>query len=136
MKLKEFLDENQIELCEKANITIEDREYTLEELCQIEHDIIEYVNERCIDEEFYLLEEEYDKIVDIIMDLESEDNNDNQLIIDASEGEHVKLSNGKTGIVVDATNNVYTVEIDEEFKTGSLDDDICIVAINSIIEKI
>lgn len=136
MKLKEFLDENQIELCEKANITIEDREYTLEELCQIEHDIIEYVNEHCIDEEFYLLEEEYDKIVDIIMDLESEDNNDNQLIIDASEGEHVKLSNGKSGIVVDATNNVYTVEIDEEFKTGSLDDDICIVAINSIMEKI
>lgn len=136
MKLKEFLDENQIELCEKANITIEDREYTLEELCQIEHDIIEYVNEHCIDEEFYLLEEEYDKIVDIIMDLESEENDDNQLIIDASEGEHVKLSNGKTGIVVDATNNVYTVEIDEEFKTGSLDDDICIVAINSIIEKI
>lgn len=136
MNLKEYLNDDQMELCEKANIYVENKEYTLEELCQIEHDLLEYVNEHCIDEDFYMLEEEYDKIVDIIMDLESEDNNDNQLIVDASEGEHVKLSNGKTGIVVDATNNVYTIEIDEEFKTGNLDDDICIVAINSIIAKI
>ena len=39
------------------------------------------------------------------------------------------------GTVIDITNNVYTIEIDEDFKNGNIDDDIMIVAANSIIGK-
>lgn len=46
-----------------------------------------------------------------------------------------RLNNGKSGIVADITNNVYTIEVDEKFKTGNIDDDIMIVAANSIIGR-
>ena len=38
--------------------------------------------------------------------------------------------------MADITNNIYTIEVDEEFKTGDIDEDIMIVAANNIIGKI
>ena len=56
-------------------------------------------------------------------------------IVEINEDDHVELNNGKSGIVADITNNVYTIEVDEKFKTGNIDDDIMIVAANSIIGR-
>ena len=55
--------------------------------------------------------------------------------VEINEDDHVELNNGKSGIVADITNNVYTIEVDEKFKTGNIDDDIMIVAANSIIGR-
>ncbi len=133
MILQEYLNEDQIDLCKEIGITIEDRDYTYEELYTIEHEILDYINENCAEEKFYLMEEKFDEILDILMDLENESDEINPMIIDINENDHVELNNGKCGTVVDITNNVYTIEIDEELKTGNIDEDIMIVASNSII---
>ena len=136
MNLKEFLTDNQIEMCNSIGIDIdENKQYTSEELYELEHALTEYIEENCIKEEFIEMEEELDSIVDILMDLENESNEENPIELEIIENDHVKLTNGKTGTVIDITNNAYTVEVDEEFKTGNLDEDIMIVAENSIVGR-
>lgn len=136
MILQDYLNDDQVSLCEEAGIIIEDKDYSCEELFRIEHDITEYMNENCADEKFYLLEEKFDEIIDILMDLENESDEINPMILEIYEDDHVELNNGKCGVIADITNNVYTIEIDDEFKTGNIDEDIMIVAANSIIGKI
>lgn len=136
MKLQEYLDKKQIELCKSIGLDVKNTEYTIEEIFNMEHAIVDYISENCMNEEFYEKEEELDNIVDILMDLENETDETNDLIVEIYEDDHVELSNGKQGIVVDITNNVYTVEVDKEFRTGNLEEDIMIVATNSISRKI
>lgn len=136
MILKDYLNDDQVNLCEESGIIIEDKDYSCEEIFKIEHMISEYMNENCADEKFYLLEEKFDEILDILMDLENESDEINPMILEINEDDHVELNNGKSGIVADITNNVYTIEVDEAFKTGDIDEDIMIVAANSIIGKV
>ena len=133
MVLQDYFSENQIGLLEEAGVRVENREYNCEELYNMEHDILEHINENCANEDFFEKEEMYDEILDIIIDLENESNEENPMTMDIGENDHVELNNGKTGIVIDITNNVYTIEVDESFRTGNLDDDIMIVASNSIL---
>ena len=135
MILQDYLNDDQVNLCEETGIIIEDRDYSCEEIYQIEHKITEYMNDNCADENIYLLEEKYDEILDILMDLENESDEINPMIVEINEDDHVELNNEKSGIVADITNNVYTIEVDEKFKTGNIDDDIMIVAANSIIGR-
>lgn len=136
MNLKDYLDDEQIKLCQEVGIRIEDREYITEELYKMEQDIHEYINENCMDEQFYEKEEKLDEILDIFMDLENEENEINPMAVEYYEDDHVELNNGKLGVIADITNNVYTIEVDEEFKTGNIDDDIMIVAVNSIVRRV
>ena len=136
MILQDYLNDDQINLCEEAGIIIEDKDYSYEELYTIEHDVTEFINKNCVDEKIYLLEEKFDEILDILIDLENESDEINPMILEINEDDHVKLNNGKYGTVADITNNIYTIEVDEEFKTGDIDEDIMIVAANNIIGKI
>lgn len=136
MILKDYLNDDQVNLCEESGIIIEDKDYSCEEIFKIEHMISEYMNENCADEKFYLLEEKFDEILDILMDLENESDEINPMILEINEDDHVELNNGKLGIVADITNNVYTIEVDEAFRTGDIDEDIMIVAVNSIVGKV
>ncbi len=136
MILKDYLNDDQVNLCEESGIIIEDKDYSCEEIFKIEHMISEYMNENCADEKFYLLEEKFDEILDILMDLENESDEINPMILEINEDDHVELNNGKLGIVADITNNVYTIEVDEAFRTGDIDEDIMIVAANSIVGKV
>lgn len=133
MILREYFSEEQQDLCREAGVIIEERDYNSEELYEMEQTILAYVEENCINEEFYKVEEKFDEIIDIIMDLENDEANDTSLSIEFHENDHVELNNGKTGYIIDITNNAYTVEVDEQFKTGNLDEDVMIVAENSIV---
>ena len=62
MILQDYLNDDQVNLCEETGIIIEDRDYSCEEIYQIEHKITEYMNDNCADENIYLLEEKYDEI--------------------------------------------------------------------------
>ena len=64
MILQDYLNDDQVNLCEETGIIIEDRDYSCEEIYQIEHKITEYMNDNCADENIYLLEEKYDEILD------------------------------------------------------------------------
>lgn len=136
MILQDYLNDDQVNLCEENGINIEDKDYSCEELYKIEHQIVELMNEKCVDDKFYLIEEKFDEVLDILMDLENESDEINPMIIEIMEDDHVELSNGKLGIVADITNNVYTIEIDDDYKTGNINDDIMIVASNSIIRRV
>jgi hypothetical protein len=81
-------------------------------------------------------EEKFDEILDIIMDLENEEDDTNPFQEEYHENDHVELNNGKTGYIIDITNNAYTIEVDEQFKTGNLDEDVMIVAENSIVRLV
>ena len=72
MILLDYLNEDQVDLCKEVGINIEEKDYSCEELYNIEHRIWDYINENCTDEKFYLMEEKFDEIIDIIMDLENE----------------------------------------------------------------
>lgn len=133
MFLKDYLSKEEILLLQNAGIIDEEKDYSFEELYGLEHEILEYINEHCAEEFFYNNEETFDKILDVIMDLENESSEVNPMTVEIHENDHVELNNGKTGIVVDLTNNVYTIEVDEKYKTGNIDDDILIVASNSIL---
>ena len=61
MILQDYLNDDQVNLCEETGIIIEDRDYSCEEIYQIEHKITEYMNDNCADENIYLLEEKYDE---------------------------------------------------------------------------
>ena len=133
MYLKDYLSTEEMNLLEKSQLINQEKDYSFEELYNLEHEILEYINEHCVEEAFYKNEEIFDKILDVIMDLENESSEVNPIAIEIHENDHVELTNGKTGMVVDLTNNVYTIEVDEELKTGNIDDDILIVASNSIL---
>lgn len=133
MFLKEYFNEEQCELCKEAGVIVENRKYSADELYGMEKTILDYINENCINEDFYEKEQKYDELLDIIMDLENEEDETNPFAVEINENDHVELSNGKTGYVIDITNSVYTVEVDEKYKTGNIDDDIMIVASNSIL---
>ena len=129
----DYFSKEQLKLLVDSGIAVGDEDYTYEKLYDLEHEILEYINENCADEKFYSNEEMFDEILDIIMNLENESDEVNPLIVEINENDHVELNNGKTGVVIDITNNVYTIEVDENLKTGNLDDDIMIVASNSIL---
>lgn len=133
MILQDYFNEEQIDLCREVGIIIEEKDYSCEELYNIEHTILDYIDKNCMDEKFYLLEEKFDEVLDILMDLENEEDETNPFVVEINENDHVELNNGKTGIVIDVTNNVYTIEVDEKYRTGNVDDDIMIVASNSIL---
>lgn len=82
MILQDYLNDDQVNLCEEAGIIIEDKDYSTEELYFIEHKILEYINENCVDEKFYILEEKFDEILDILMDLENESDEINPMIVE------------------------------------------------------
>lgn len=136
MILQDYFSEEQQDLCREAGIIIEERDYSSEELYDMEKQILAYIDENCVDEEFYKVEEKFDNIIDIIMDLENEEAEDNSLAIEFNENDHIELNNGKMGTIIDITNNAYTIEVDEQFKTGNLDDDVMIVAQNSILRLV
>ena len=136
MILQDYFSEEQLDLCREVGIVIEERDYNSEELYELEQKILDYIYQNVADEKFYLMEEKFDEILDIIMDLENEEDDTNPFQMEIHENDHVELNNGKTGIVVDITNNVYTIDIDEKFKTGNLDEDVMIVAENSIVKLV
>ena len=136
MILQEYFSEEQLDLCREAGIVIEERDYNSEELYELEQTILDYIYQNVADENFYQVEEKFDEILDIIMDLENEEDDTKPFQEEYHENDHVELNNGKTGIIVDITNNVYTIEVDEKFKTGNLDEDVMIVAENSIVKLV
>lgn len=74
MKLINMLNERQLKLCSKANVVIENKEYSMEELYEFEQKLLEYLNLYCIDEEDEVTElgEEYEEIIDLLVDYEDE----------------------------------------------------------------
>jgi len=139
MKLIEYLDERQLKLCSKASVEIENRDYNLEELETFEEKLLEYLNLYCIDEDDEITElgEEYEEIIDILVDFEDEIN-PNKSNIDSyvEENDRVIMKDGRHGVLVDITENMYTVEIDDEYKTGNIDEDILIVESTEIADFI
>lgn len=137
MKLIENLDERQLKLCQKANVIIEDKEYSMGELYEFEQRLLEYLNLYGIDDEDEVTElgEEYEEIIDILVDFEDEQNPETSNVKDfVEEADRVKLKDGRTGVLADITENMYTIEIDEEYRTGNVDDDILIVEATEIVE--
>lgn len=76
MRLIEILNERQLKLCTKAEAEIENRDYTLDELYNIEQKLLSYLNLYCVDENDDTTElgEEYEDIIDKIVDFEDEIN--------------------------------------------------------------
>ena len=135
MKLFECLNERQIALCKKANVIVENVEYDLETLERFEEKLLEYLNLYCIDEDDEVTElgEEYEDIIDILVDVEDDVNPDTSNIESyVEEGDIVIMKDGRRGVLVDITENMYTIEIDEKYKTGNVDDDILIVEASEI----
>ncbi len=135
MKLINMLNERQLKLCSKANVIIENKEYSMKELYDFEQRLLEYLNLYCIDEEDEVTElgEEYEKIIDLLVDYEDEKNPEKSNIETyLEENDKVEMKDGRTGILVDITENMYTVEIDERYKTGNIDEDILIVEAQEI----
>lgn len=139
MNLLNNLNERQIKLCKKANVDLENKDYTLDELYDIEQKLLEYLNLYCIDEddEVTLLGEEYENLIDLLVDLEDVENPEKPGIENyVEENDKVKMKDGRTGTLVDITENMYTVEIDDKYKTGDVNDDILIVESSEIIDFI
>ena len=136
MILQEYFSEEQLDLCREVGIIIEERDYNSEELYELEQKILDYIYQNVANENFYMKEEKFDEILDIIMDLENEEDDTNPFQEEYHENDHVEINNGKTGYIIDITNNAYTIEVDEKFKTGNLDEDVMIVAENSIIRLV
>lgn len=136
MILQEYFSEEQLDLCREVGIVIEERDYNSEELYDLEQKILDYIYQNVANENFYMKEEKFDEILDIIMDLENEEDDTNPFQEEYHENDHVELNNGKTGYIIDITNNAYTIEVDEHFKTGNLDEDVMIIAENSIVRLV
>jgi len=136
MILQEYFSEEQLDLCREVGIVIEERDYNSEELYDLEQKILDYIYQNVANENFYMKEEKFDEILDIIMDLENEEDDTNPFQEEYHENDRVELNNGKTGYIIDITNNAYTIEVDERFKTGNLDEDVMIVAENSIVKLV
>lgn len=137
MYLINILNERQLKLCNKAGVNIENKEYTKEELYQFEKKLLEYLNLYCVDEadEITELGEEYETIIDLLVDYEEENNTEKSNIETyLEENDRVKIKDGRTGILVDITENMHTIEIDEKYKTGNIDEDILIVDASEIIQ--
>ncbi|MCI8965935.1 MAG: hypothetical protein HFJ43_06320 [Clostridia bacterium] len=137
MYLINILNERQLKLCSKAGAYIENKEYSIEELYQFEQKLLEYLNLYCVDEadEITELGEEYEDIIDLLVDYE-EDNNPRKSNIETylEENDRVKIKDGRTGTLVDITENMHTIEIDDKYKTGNIDEDILIVEASEIVE--
>lgn len=137
MRLLKNLNERQIKLCEKAGIIIDDKDYNLEDLYNIEQKLLEYLNLYCIDkdDEVTSLGEEYEDLIDLFVDLEDTENPEKPGIENyIEENDKVKMKDGRYGTLVDITENMYTVEIDDRYKTGNVEDDILIVEASEIID--
>ena len=135
MKLINCLNERQIILCKKANVIIEDKDYDLKTLEDFEEKLLEYLNLYCIDyeDEVTPLGEEYEDIIDILVDFEDDINPEkNNIDSYVEENDRVIMKDGRHGVLVDITENMYTVEIDDEYKTGNVDEDILIVESSEI----
>lgn len=81
--------------------------------------------------------EEYEDIIDILVDFEDEINPEkNNIESYIEENDRVIMKDGRHGVLVDITENMYTIEIDDKYKTGKVDDDILIVESSEIADFI
>ena len=142
MNIKEGLKLEQLDKLEDLGVVIENEEYTEEEVLELEKELLEYIEENCLQEgedkdniNAKLTDEGYEsrKIVETLSDILYSEG-DADLVDDILEESEmkVKLKDGRTGILIDVTNNIATVEVDEKFKKGNVDDDIVIVEYSSL----
>lgn len=135
MRIINYLSIRQNALLEKVGINIDDKDYTVEELENMEDIIVKHIREKCIDENDNTTEEgkEYEDIVDIITDFEYEiDPGNISLSDEIEEDDYIELKDGRKGHLIDFTNEMYTVELDDEYKTGNPMEDIRIVTLFEI----
>lgn len=135
MRLINYISIRQNALLEKVGIIINDKEYTQKELEEMEDIIVKHIREKCIDKNDETTSEgkEFEDLVDIITDFEYENDPEKVTLNDQlKEDDYVELKNGKRGILIDITNEMYTIELDEEFKTGDIAEDIQIISIFEI----
>lgn len=141
MRIISYLSVAQQNLLEKVGIQITDKDYTAEELEKMEEILVKYIREKCMDEKDEITTEgtRYEDLVDVISDLNYETNPDKlSLQEQLEEDTFIELKDGRLGTIVDITNEMYTVEIEERFKTGKIEEDIPIVSfleIKRIVEK-
>lgn len=137
MNLKENLTSKQLDKLEDLDIIIGSEDYTEEQVLELEKDLLEYIEENCLAEgenkdNLYakLTEEGYEirEIVSTLSDILYVEG-DRDLVDDILEENEVKvkLKDGRIGLLIDVTNSVATVEIDKQFRTGNLDEDIAII---------
>ena len=137
MNLKENLTVKQLDKLEDLDIIIGNEDYTEEQVLELEKDLLEYIEENCLAEgenkdniNAKLTEEGYEirEIVSTLSDILYAEG-DQDLVDEILEENEVKvkLKDGRIGILIDVTNSVATVEIDEQFRTGNLDEDIAII---------
>lgn len=143
MNIKEGLKSKQLDKLEDLGVIIENEEYTEEEVLELEKELLEYIEENCLQEgenkdniNAKLTDEGYEirKIVETLSDILYSEG-DVDLVDDILEESEIKvtLKDGRTGILIDVTNNIATVEIDEKFRKGNIDEDIVIVEYSSLI---
>lgn len=142
MNLKENLTAKQLDKLEDLDIIIGNEDYTEEQVLELEKDLLEYIEENCLAEgeskdniNAKLTEEGYEirEIVSTLSDILYAEG-DQDLVDDILEENEVKvkLKDGRIGILIDVTNSVATIEIDEKFRTGNLDEDIVIIEYDEI----
>ena len=135
MRLINYISIRQNTLLEKLGIIINDKEYSQKDLENMEDIIVKHIRKECMLTNDEITEEgkEYEDLVDIITDFEYENDPGKSTLNDQlSEDDYVELKNGKKGTLIDATNEMYTIELDDEFKTGDISEDIQIVTIFEI----
>lgn len=137
MNLKENLTVKQLDKLEDLDIIIGNEDYTEEQVLELEKDLLEYIEENCLAEgenkdniNAKLTEEGYEirEIVSTLSDILYAEG-DQDLVDEILEENEVKvkLKDGRIGLLIDVTNSVATVEIDEQFRTGNIDEDIAII---------
>ena len=137
MNIKENLTAKQLDKLEDLDIIIGNEDYTEEQVLELEKDLLEYIEENCLAEgenkdniNAKLTEEGYEirEIVSTLSDILYAEG-DQDLVDEILEENEVKvkLKDGRIGLLIDVTNSVATVEIDEQFRTGNIDEDIAII---------
>lgn len=143
MNLKENLEPEQLEKLEELDVIIENEDYTEEQVLELEKDLLEYIEENCLKEgeskdniNAKLTDEGYEirNIVETLSEILYNEG-DADLVDDILEETEikVKLKDGRTGILIDVTNNIATVEVDEKFRKGNIEEDIVIVEYDNLI---
>lgn len=129
MKLNQIYDEEELKLLADIGILLENKDYTVEEMEKFEDQIIEYINRDCVDGEDNLngIGLEYEQILEKIIDFE-----DGEIFEKYNEGDEIELKDGRIGIIIDITNEAYTVNLNSEYQTGDISEDIPIVEVKQI----
>lgn len=129
MKLNQIYDQEELKLLADIGILLENKDYTVEEMEKFEDQIIEYINRDCVDGEDNLngIGLEYEQILEKIIDFE-----DGEIFEKYNEGDEIELKDGRIGIIVDITNEAYTVNVNSEYQIGDILEDIPIVEVKQI----